>query len=223
MQAAGASGSTPQAGSRASAPPIASAATPIADSATPPSSARPAPVRPASRSLKPSSLPRSAALAQSASVAVAATNDRFQPIPRPNRTTAVAGTDSTHSRLEQDTAITSSPPASAGVRPMRSISSPITSTSAYMPITCAPMIGKTAVASWCWWSVTTAPVSVITPTITANEAWPASSAGIAPGRRTISRSGAAGALSAAGVGVQQLGDPLRVGPHEQRRSPARRA
>ncbi len=80
---------------------------------------------------------------------------------------------------------------------MRSISSPITSTSAYMPITCAPMIGKTAVAAWCWWSVTTAPVSVITPTITANEAWPASRAGIAPGRRTISRSGAAGALSAA--------------------------
>ena len=41
------------------APPIASAATPSAVSARPPSSARPAPVRPASRSLKPSSLPRS--------------------------------------------------------------------------------------------------------------------------------------------------------------------
>ena len=36
-----------------------------------------------------------------------------------------------------------------------------------MPITCAPMIGKTWCASWPWWSTTTAPVSVITPTITA--------------------------------------------------------
>ena len=35
-----------------------------------------------------------------------------------------------------------------------------------MPTTCAPMIGKTLWAAWCWWSTTTAPVSVITPTIT---------------------------------------------------------
>ena len=84
------------------APPIASAATPIADSARPPTSASAAPVSPASRSLKPSSLPRSHGAAQSASVAVAATNERFQPIPRPNSATAVAGTLSTHSRLSAE-------------------------------------------------------------------------------------------------------------------------
>ena len=114
-------------------PPIASAATPSADRGAPPSSARPAPVSPASRSLNPSSLPRSAALAQSASWAVAATKERFQPIPSPNSTTAVATTESTHSRLGTETAITNRPPANAGVRPMRSIRLPITSTSAYIP------------------------------------------------------------------------------------------
>ncbi len=136
-------------------------------------------------------------------------------MPRPNSTTAVATTDSTHSRLETETAITSRPPASAGVRPMRSIRLPITSTSAYIPSTCAPMIGKTSWPAWCWWSTTTEPVSVITPTITPNDAWPASSAGIAPGRRMISRSGAAGAWAAGSPVSQQLGDPLRVGAHEQ--------
>ena len=64
-----------------------------------------------------------------------------------------------------------------------------------MPTTWAPMIGNTVSPGWCWWSTTIAPVSVITATITANDAWPASSAGITPGRRTISRSGAAGASS----------------------------
>jgi hypothetical protein len=80
---------------------------------------------------------------QSASWAVAATNERFQLSPRPKRATAVAGTLSTHRRLIADAAITTRPPASAGVRPMRSITSPPTSTSAYVPTTCAPMIGKT--------------------------------------------------------------------------------
>ena len=79
---------------------------------------------------------------------MAATNERFQPIPRPNSATAVAGTLSTHSRLSADAAITSSPPASDGVRPIRSISVPITSTSAYMPITWAPMIGNTLWPAW---------------------------------------------------------------------------
>src|SRR5215212_829702 len=173
-------------------PPIASAATPMAESARPPSSASPAPVRPASRSLKPSSLPRSAAVAQSASWAVAATKERFQPMPKPNSTSAVVVTSSTHSRLMTEAPMISSPPASARVRPMRSTTWPTTRTSAYMPSTWAPMIGNTWWPAWCWWSTTTAPVSVITPTITAKDAWPASSAGMAPGRRTISRSGAAG-------------------------------
>ena len=48
-----------------------------------------------------------------------------------------------------DNAITTSPTSSAGVRPTRSISVPITSTSAYIPNTCAPMIGKTE--CWLWW------------------------------------------------------------------------
>src|SRR4051794_37555572 len=181
------------AGARTStAPPIASAATPMADSARPPSRASPAPVRPASRSLKPRSFPRSAAVAQSASCAVAATKERFQPMPRPNSTIAVVVTSSTHSRLMTETPMISSPPASARVRPMRSTTSPTTRTSAYMPNTWAPMMGNTWWPAWCWWSTTIAPVSVITPTITAKDAWPASSAGIAPGRRMISRSGAAG-------------------------------
>ena len=72
---------------------------------------------------------------------------------------------------------------------MRSMIRPTTSTSAYMPITCAPMIGNTLCAAWCWWSTTTAPVSVMTPTITPKLAWAASSAGITPGRAMIWRSG----------------------------------
>ena len=81
---------------------------------------------------------------------------------------------------------------------MRSITSPITSTSAYIPTTWAPMIGNTLLAACPWWSTTTAPVRVMSPTITPKLACPASSAGITPGRRTISRSGAAGACSASG-------------------------
>ena len=50
---------------------------------------------------------------------------------------------------------------------MRSIASPTTITNAYMPITWAPMIGNTLWPAWPWWSTTTAPVSVITATITA--------------------------------------------------------
>ena len=102
----------------------------------------------------------------SASSAVAATNEKFQPRPRPKSAIAVAGTLSTHSSEITDTAIPSSPPYSATRRPIRSISRPTTSTSAYIPITCAPMIGNTLCAAWCWWSTTTDPVSVITPTIT---------------------------------------------------------
>ena len=44
----------------------------------------------------------------------------------------------------QETAISASPPTSAGGLPIRSIRSPTTRTSAYIPSTCAPMIGKTA-------------------------------------------------------------------------------
>ena len=40
-----------------------------------------------------------------------------------------------------------SPPTSACVRPIRSITVPTTSTSAYIPSTCAPMIGKTSFCS----------------------------------------------------------------------------
>src|SRR4051812_24040486 len=179
-------------------PPIASAATPSAVSATPPSSASPAPVRPESRSLNPSSLPRSHDSLRSASSAVAATNDRFHPRPRPNSATAVAGTLDTHRRLATDSAMSSRPPASDGVRPTRSTTSPATITSAYIPTTCAPMIGKTLCAAWWKWSTTTAPVSVITATITAKLACAASTAGMTPGRRRSSPNGAAGGLVASG-------------------------
>ena len=99
--------------------------------------------------MKPSSLPRSAGLVRSASCAVAATNEMFQPSPSPSSRTAVAKTLETQSSPIVDSAITTSPTSSAGVRPTRSISAPITRTSAYIPKTCAPMIGKTE--SWLWW------------------------------------------------------------------------
>src|SRR5262245_10012558 len=128
--------------------PIASAVTPSTSSATPPRSASAAPVRPESRSLSPSSLPRSAGAVASASCAVAETNDRFQPIPSPKRRNAVVGTLVAHTRPAQETAITNRPPSSAGPRPILSISVPMTSTSAYMPRTCAPMIRKTDCCEW---------------------------------------------------------------------------
>src|SRR3954451_20875786 len=65
------------------------------------------------------------------------------PRPSPNSAAAVAGTLVIHRRLDTDTAINSSPPASDVVRPMRSMRSPTTITSAYIPTTCAPMIGNT--------------------------------------------------------------------------------
>ena len=110
----------------------------------PPSSARPAPVRPLSMSLKPIRRPRSDGSVLSASSAVAATNEKFQPSPRPNSATAVAGTLSIHSSEITDRAIRISPPNSDdSARPIRSMIRPTTITSAYMPITCAPMIGNT--------------------------------------------------------------------------------
>ena len=83
----------------------------------------------------------------SASSAVAATNEKFQPSPRPNSATAVATTLSIHSSEITDSAITTRPPDSETCLPIRSMIRPTTSTSAYMPITCAPMIGKTLCAA----------------------------------------------------------------------------
>jgi hypothetical protein len=64
-------------------------------------------------------------------------------MPSPNSNSAVAGTLVVHCSDSVETPITSSPATSAGVRPTRSISAPTTSTSAYMPSTCAPTIGNT--------------------------------------------------------------------------------
>ena len=55
----------------------------------------------------------------------------------------------------------------------------------------------------------------MTETITAMDANPARIAGITPGRRTISLSGAAGCGLRASSRGDQLGDALRVGPDEQ--------
>ena len=79
----------------------------------------------------------------SASSAVAATNEKFQPRPRPNSATAVATTLSIHRSEITESAISTRPPDSATCLPIRSMIRPTTSTSAYMPITCAPMIGNT--------------------------------------------------------------------------------
>ena len=108
--------------STSAAPPIASAATPIAESARPPRSASAGAGHPRQQVVEAEQLAALPRAARSARAAVAATKERFQPMPRPNSATAVAGTLSTHRRLSADTAITSSPPASDGVRPMRSIS-----------------------------------------------------------------------------------------------------
>ncbi|HVD26396.1 MAG TPA: hypothetical protein VNB86_10420 [Gaiellaceae bacterium] len=83
------------------------------------------------------------AVDRSASCAVDATKERFQPRPRPKRSAAVAGTPSKNWIPAQQTDIRTSPPRIAGVRPIRSITGPITRTSAYIPSTCAPTIGKT--------------------------------------------------------------------------------
>ena len=79
----------------------------------------------------------------SASRAVAATKEMFQPSPSPSSKTAVAKTLVTHNIPIVDSAITTRPTSSADVRPTLSIAAPITNTSAYMPNTCAPMMGKT--------------------------------------------------------------------------------
>src|SRR4029079_5189763 len=109
--------SQPAGAHTSAAAPSASAPTPSDSSAAPPSRARPAPVRPLSRSLKPIRRPRSEGRVLSASSAVAATKEKFQPRPRPNRATAVAGTLSIHSSEITDSAIRSRPPKSATRRP----------------------------------------------------------------------------------------------------------
>ncbi|HEV3480218.1 MAG TPA: hypothetical protein VG144_12315 [Gaiellaceae bacterium] len=98
--------------------------------------------------MKPSSFPRSLGLVRSASCAVAATKDTFQPRPSPKSRTPVMTTPSKTWMPAHDTAISASPPASAGVRPMRSMNEPTKSTSAYIPSTCAPMIGKIRCCAW---------------------------------------------------------------------------
>ena len=82
------------------------------------------------------------------STAVAATNERFQPSPSPNRATMLAGTLVIHSRLIVETAISSSPSISAGVRPIGSTRSPTTMIRPNIPMTWAPMIGNTLSAAW---------------------------------------------------------------------------
>jgi hypothetical protein len=98
--------------------------------------------------LKPSSLPRSEAVVLSDSTAVAATKEKFQPRPRPNSAMPTTNTPVSHSRLIVEAAISSRPPASARVRPKRSTRSPTTTIRPNIPITCAPMIGKTFEAPW---------------------------------------------------------------------------
>jgi hypothetical protein len=67
-----------------------------------------------------------------------------------------------------------------------------------MPMKCAPMMGKTSWCTWWKWSTTTAPVRVMTPTITPQLAWAATSAGTTPGRRRTSPMGAACAVTSIG-------------------------
>ena len=72
----------------------------------------------------------------------------------------------------------------------------MTSTSAYMPTMCRLMTVKTSACAW-WWPTTMYPVRFITPAITAKLAIAAITADGTPGRRRISRRGAAGAGSGA--------------------------
>src|SRR5262245_29937770 len=199
--------------------PIARAATPIAVNAYPPRSASVAPVMPDSRSLNPSSFPRSHGSEQSASWAVAATKERFQPRPSAKRASAVAGTLAIQRRLTVETAMSRRPPTSEGGRPILSTTSPTTRTSAYIPSTWAPMIGKTASPEWLWWSTTTAPVSVITPTMTPKLAWAARIDGITPRRLRISLNGAGGRGSASGVPTASA-SAMRFGSGRTKRTSA---
>src|SRR5215831_12909926 len=139
----------------------------------------------------------------------------FQPIPRPNRRSAVDATLEIHESASAETPMTRSPDASALMRPTRSTSTPTTSTSAYMPRTCAPMIGKTSLCVWWCFSTTTYPVRFMIETITPKLANAVSIAGMTPGRRTISPSGAAGPVVAVSAGADQLRDLLRVRADER--------
>jgi hypothetical protein len=74
---------------------------------------------------------------------VAATYETFQPNPRQKSAAAIAGTLSTHTSPLTERPMSSRPPDNETVRPIRSTTSPTTITSAYMPTTVTPMIGRT--------------------------------------------------------------------------------
>ena len=102
-------------------------------------------------------LPRSARRASSRRAARSRRRRRGSSRARGRRARAPsAGTLSTQSRLiAGERHQRAARRTSAGVRPIRSITSPTTSTSAYIPSTCAPMIGKTSRRAWWCWSTTT--------------------------------------------------------------------
>ena len=100
------------------------------------------------------------------------------------------------------------------MRPIRSISDPTTSTSAYIPSTCAPMIGNTSLCVMVVVLDDDVAAEVHHRHHHAEARQRASIAGRTPGRTMISRSGAAGVF-VVGVRADPLGDLLRVRPHEQ--------
>ena len=122
--------------------------------------------------------------------------ERFQPSPSRKSETDIQAIDSAKASITVDTAMIASPQRSVGRRPARSTSAPMTSTSAYMPTMCRLMTVKTSACAW-WWPTTMYPVRFITPAMTAKLAIAAITADGTPGRRRISRSGAAGAGSGA--------------------------
>src|SRR6516162_7867276 len=93
----------------ASVAPTATATTPHSEYAAPPSSARDAASKPATRSVKPTSRPRSTGVACVTSSEVAATYETFQPSPRRKSESEVQAIDVAQASIIVEKAMTASP------------------------------------------------------------------------------------------------------------------
>ena len=127
----------------------------------------------------------------------------------------MAETLSIHAMKIVDIPMIASPPTSAGRLPTRSIRSPTTSTSPYMPTMC-PLITQNVSPVLCPWPTTTYPDSFMTDTITEKLATAATSA--------VRRPAGAGSFQRRAVAVlrlvlravpQRLPDLLRIRAHRE--------
>ena len=101
------------------------------------------------RSVKPTSRPRSTGVAWVTSSAEAATYEGSIRASRKSEAD-IQPIDSTQASITVDTDMITSPETRHVCRPMRSMSSPMTSTSAYMPTMWRLITVKTSACSWSW-------------------------------------------------------------------------